>query len=103
MKTITASELNHKLEKNEILLIDVREPDEYKSEHIDAAHLIPLGEISSKKLPDTTRPIAIYCRSGKRSADAWVKLLAENPSLEVYSLEGGIIAWRNAGYNVTQA
>ena len=84
----------------EVLLIDVREPAEHRSECIDGACLIPLGEISIEKLPSTKRLIVIHCRSGKRSADACTKLLAINPSLDVASLEGGIVAWSQAGFNV---
>lgn len=103
MKTITASELKKRLDKDEILLIDVREPAEHRSECIDGACLIPLGEISIDKLPSTKRPIVIHCRSGKRSADACAKLLASNPSLDVTSLEGGIVAWSQAGFNVKRS
>lgn len=103
MKTITASELKERLDKNEVLLIDVREPAEHRSECIDGACLIPLGEISIEKLPSTKRPIVIHCRSGKRSADACAKLLANNPSLDVTSLEGGIVAWSQAGFNVKRS
>ncbi len=103
MKTITASELKKKLDKDQVLLIDVREPTEHRSESIDGACLIPLGEISVEKLPSTQRPIVIHCRSGKRSADACAKLLVANPSLDISSLEGGIIAWDQAGYNVKKS
>ncbi len=100
MKAITASELKKRLDKDEVLLIDVREPAEHRSECIDGACLIPLGEISIEKLPSTQRPIVIHCRSGNRSPDACAKLLKVNPSLDVASLEGGIVAWSQSGFNV---
>ncbi len=103
MKTITASELKKRLDKDQVLLVDVREPAEHSSECIDGACLIPLGEISFERLPSTKRPIVIHCKSGKRSADACAKLLAANPSLDISSLEGGIIAWSQAGYNVKKS
>lgn len=103
MKTITASELKKKLDKEEVLLIDVREPAEYRSEHINGACLIPLGEISIEKLPSTQRPIVIHCRSGKRSAEACAKLLAIKPSLDIASLEGGIVAWGQSGFHVKKS
>lgn len=103
METITASELKKKLDKDEVLLIDVREPAEHRRECIDGACLIPLGEISIDKLPSTKKPIVMHCRSGKRSADACAKLLASNPSLDVASLEGGIVAWSHAGFNVKRS
>lgn len=103
MKIITALELKKRLDKDEVLLIDVREPAEHRSEYIDGSYLIPIGEISIERLPSTKRPIVIHCSSGKRSSDACGKLLALNPSLDVSSLEGGIIAWNQAGYNVKKS
>lgn len=103
MKTITALELKKKLDKDELLLIDVREPAEHRNECIDGACLIPLGEISFDKLPSTKRPIVIHYRSAKRSADACAKLLETNPSLDVAFLEGGIVAWSKAGFNVKKS
>ena len=103
MKTITASELKKILDKDEVLLIDVREPAEHRSECIDGACLIPLSEISIDKLPSTKRLVVIHCRSGKRSADACAKLLKDNPFLDVASLEGGIVAWIQAGFKVKKS
>jgi len=103
MKIITATELKNRLDKDEVLLIDVREPAEHRAECIEAACLIPLGEIGIERLPSKARPIVIHCRSGKRSADACTKLLATDPSLDVYSLEGGIISWQNAGFNIKKS
>jgi len=103
MKTITASELKKRMDKDEVLLIDVREPAEHRAECIEGACLIPLSEISIEKLPSIKRPIVIHCRSGKRSSDACTKLLAINHSLDIASLEGGIIAWRQSGFNVKKS
>ncbi|MCD6055422.1 MAG: ygaP 2 [Gammaproteobacteria bacterium] len=93
-------ELKKHLDKDEVLLVDVREPAEYKTECIEEACLIPLGEISLEKLPSKRMPIVVHCRSGKRSVEACAKLLGEDPALEIYSLEGGILAWQQAGFKV---
>lgn len=100
MKIITALTLKSRLDQGEVLLIDVREPTEHKSGYIEGDYLIPLSEIAIERLPSTERPIVIYCRSGKRSADACARLLEADPLLEVYSLQGGIIGWQQAGFNV---
>ncbi len=92
MKTITAKEL--KIKFNEVLLIDVRESFEHHAECIEGSCLIPLSLISVKKIPLQSKPIVIYCRSGIRSVTACQKLLQEDPSLDLSSLEGGIIAWK---------
>jgi rhodanese-related sulfurtransferase len=103
MKIIVAADLKKRLDKDEVLLIDVREPEEYKSESINGACLIPLSEISIEKLPSLSKPIVIHCRSGKRSMDACIKLLASNSSLDVYSLDGGILAWSQAGFKTKKS
>lgn len=100
MKVMKADELKKKLDKNEVLLIDVRELDEYKAECIHGSCHIPLGSISSEKLPSKTNTIVIHCRSGKRSEEACKRLLAENPDLDISVLEGGIMAWKEAGFPV---
>ena len=53
--------------------VDVREPDEYAVGHIPGAKLLPLGEVMSRAaevLPDKDAPWLVYCRTGRRSADA---------------------------------
>lgn len=100
MKAITPQSLKAWLKDKKVTLIDVREPFEHKVESISGAHLIPLSEISLSKLPEEKQAIVIHCQSGKRSAAACEKLLKENPSLEVYSLEGGILAWKREGFDV---
>lgn len=97
IKTITALELQKRLANDEVTLIDVREPFEHQLECIKGSHLIPLGEVAYEKLPDTTKPLVMHCRGGTRSARACERLLAQHPSLEVYNLEGGIMAWAGAG------
>jgi rhodanese-related sulfurtransferase len=103
MKTTTVRDLKQRLDKDEVTLIDVREPAEYRAECIKGACLIPLGELSVQNLPSKSKPIIIHCRSGKRSADACAKLLAVDPTLDVSSLEGGIIAWQQAGFDVKKS
>ena len=98
MKITNVFELKDKLDKNEILLIDVRENIEYQEEYIPGSVLIPLSEISLEKISDQSKEIIIHCKSGKRSLSACDKLLDENPDLNVSSLDGGIIAWKNAGF-----
>lgn len=101
MKTITATELKNRMEHGEILLVDVREPAEHRSECIEGSYLIPLAEISAEKLPIKSCPIVLHCRSGKRSEEACRKLLAEDPTHDIFSLEGGIVAWKKSGYAVS--
>ncbi len=96
---IDCATLKKWLKNDEAVLIDVRELAEYQESKIDQAHLIPLGEISINSLPDfKNKKLVLHCRSGKRSLTAGAKLLEENPKLEIYNLEGGIIAWNNCTF-----
>jgi adenylyltransferase/sulfurtransferase len=79
------------------LLIDVREPFEHASAHIEGATLIPMGEVMSKldALP-SDRTIVVQCQSGGRSARVTAALRAKG--YDATNLVGGITAWKRAGY-----
>lgn len=100
MKTINVNELKIKLERNEVQLVDVREPDEYNIEYIEGAYFLRLAEVSHEKLPSKSRTIVFYCRLGNRSKTACTTVLSQDPNLDVRSLEGGITAWKDAGFPV---
>lgn len=103
IRTVDASTLKHWLETDDAIIVDVREPAEHMSEKIKGATLLPLNAISQNDLPPTQgKKLVIHCRSGKRSTNACEKLLAKDPELEVYNLEGGISAWEAAGYPVVR-
>ena len=80
------------------LLLDVREPNEYAEAHISGATLIPMNDVLARldelEGYDT---IVVQCRSGKRSAMVATALHDENVAAKIYNLEGGIVAWANAG------
>ncbi len=101
---IDSATLKKWLENGEAVLIDVREPAENESESIKGSTLIPLGEISQKKLPEFNgKKLVLHCRSGKRSQTACNKLLNEDPDFEIYNLEGGILSWINSGFEVKKS
>jgi rhodanese-related sulfurtransferase len=88
-------------DNQEAIIIDVREPDEYGACHIIGSTLVPLGSLSPSKLPDfTNKKLIIHCQLGKRGSIACEKLLANDPLLEIFNLEGGIVAWQKAGFKV---
>lgn len=101
LHTVDANTLKQWLEQHEAVLVDVREPAEYAAENICGATLLPLSRVSRLALPDCTgKKLVIHCRKGGRGISACEKLLAEDPSLDIYNLEGGIEAWRAAGLAV---
>lgn len=77
----------------DFLLLDVREPHEHERCRIPGSVLIPLGELPRRVGElDRSRPLAVYCRSGARSARA-VRLLREGGFATAVSVAGGIFAW----------
>lgn len=101
-KTVDAKTLKQWLERGEALLVDVREPGEHRAAHIEGAHLLPLGRVSSHVLPNASgKKLVVHCAKGGRGSQACEKLLAENPKLEIYNLEGGINSWSGSGLPVT--
>jgi len=61
------------LNDDNVTLLDVRTPEEYKSGHIRGAKLIPLGKLEAnldKLKADKNKKIVVYCRSGNRSVAA---------------------------------
>ena len=77
-------------------LIDVRQPKEYKEQHIPGAILIPLNELK-ERLQELTPdlPTIVYCRSGARSK-AGCQILRNNNFPDVLNLTGGILQWNGA-------
>jgi rhodanese-related sulfurtransferase len=85
-----------------VVVLDVRTADEFKAGHIERAINIDqyesdFMEKAMAKLPKD-RTIAIYCRSGKRSANAAGKLASEG--YKIVNLKGGILAWQGKGQDV---
>lgn len=86
------------------LLLDVREVAEFAEGHAPNARLIPLGELGNRLSEIAAykdKPIAVICRSGRRSAKA-VKLLQEAGYTQVSNISGGIHAWQQAGLPITK-
>ena len=82
------------LDAGKAVAVAVREPAEYAVGHIPGAKLLPLGEVLSRAaevLPDKRAPWLVYCRTGRRSADA-VQKLASLGYENLYDL-GGILSW----------
>ena len=88
---------------NKALLVDVREPDEYRSLRIKEAHLLPLsvlplmGNPFPAEMKDQT--IVFFCRSGGRTKANEALLDALAPG-RAHIMEGGILDWEKAGLPV---
>ena len=82
-----------------VQLLDVRTPEEFSEGHIAGARLLDVNDSTfveqAVAILDKERPVAVYCRSGRRSARA-ASLLA-NKGFQVTNLDGGVLAWGDAG------
>lgn len=87
-----------------VFVLDVREPDEFKAGHIEGAVNVPIRTLaqSLNKLPaDKATPIAVACKSGIRAAygTMTLKLLGYT---NVKDVVGGMLAWEKEGLPVTK-
>ncbi len=86
--------INHQ----EACVLDVREPEEFKSGHLLNAKSIPLGKLR-ERIGEIERfrdkPIVVVCRSGNRSATACA-VLGRTGFAQAYNLAGGVTAWQKA-------
>ena len=87
-----------------VVILDVRTAAEFAEGHIQGAILIDQGQSDFVEKAKTALPvdkkIAIYCRSGRRSANAARKL--GDIGYKCVNLKGGIIAWQGANMPVTK-
>ena len=96
VSTIKAIELNDRFKNGKRpLIIDVRQPDEYRSGHIIGAKLIPLNKLHNRvnELPQN-REIVCVCASGNRSGSA-TRMLTK-AGFNAVNMKGGMNAWRQA-------
>ncbi len=87
---------------NEMIILDVRERDAFEQGHIPGARLLPRGQLElrvNQDLPDPTRRILVYCEFGRISTLA-TATLRQMGFQRAVALDGGMKAWREAGYPV---
>jgi rhodanese-related sulfurtransferase len=98
-KTISVSDARAMMQApSNVLVVDVRTPEEYGQGHLKDAINIPLYDLPLRIGGfEQNRPILVYCQTGYRSAQA-SSILVKAGFTKVYNLEGGIIAWINSGY-----
>ncbi|HFZ8995389.1 TPA: rhodanese family protein [Citrobacter freundii] len=85
-------------------LIDIRDADEYRREHIQQAQLAPLSALQQQGLPDAMKSgqIIFHCQSGKRTQHNAATLQAIAAPAQSWLLEGGIEGWKAAGLAVAR-
>ena len=92
---ITQEKAKEMMEAQDVIVLDVREQDEFDAGHIPGALLLPVGSITKERaaavIPKTDSVVLVYCRSGNRSKTA-SKALADLGYSNVYEF-GGINTW----------
>lgn len=92
---ISQEEAKEMMDTQDVIILDVREQDEYDSGHIPGAVLLPVGtideETAAEVIPEKDSTVLVYCRSGNRSKTA-SSTLAELGYTNIYEF-GGINTW----------
>ena len=92
---ITQEAAKEMMDTQEVIILDVREQDEYDSGHIPGAVLLPVGTIdedtAAEVIPEKDSTVLVYCRSGNRSKTASAAL-ADLGYTNIYEF-GGINTW----------
>lgn len=94
MKNLSAADFSEQIKQGERMIIDVREPHEFRRGHLPGAVNIPLSQLPSrmKEVPSDRR-LFLYCQSGMRSKQA-ARLLSKQGFTGLSNLRGGIASWK---------
>jgi rhodanese-related sulfurtransferase len=81
------------------VVLDVREPDEWRAGHVEDSLWIPMREVGTRQheIPDD-RPLVVICRSGARSGKIVTALV--QAGYDAVNVGGGLKAWVAAGHPV---
>lgn len=97
---VSAAEATHLINREDALVLDVRDPGEYGAGHILGAKNVPLSRLADGDLAKRKdRPVIVYCEGGARSGKAIGELKKLGFS-RVVNLTGGINGWQQAGLPV---
>jgi len=100
IEELTPHQVAQLLRERRIILVDVREAEEFAVQRIPGALLCPLSTLDATMLPpDTDRQLVFHCGSGKRSVSAARARLAAGAARAAH-LTGGIAAWKADGLAV---
>jgi rhodanese-related sulfurtransferase len=97
--TLEATQL---INREDALVIDVREPAEYAKGHVLGSKNVPLGDVERRAAEfdkHKAKPVIVVCESGSRSARA-LDALRGRGFARVVNLSGGFGAWQQAGLPV---
>ena len=97
---VNTAEATHLINREDALVVDVRDPGEYGAGHILGAKNVPLSRLDDGELAKRKeRPVIVYCDGGERAGKA-ISVLKKQGFARVVNLSGGIKAWQQAGLPV---
>ena len=102
--TLSVEKFQEAIAKPDIILLDVRTPEEYAEGHLDNSINLDFRNTNFETRIDSldkTKSYEIYCHSGKRSGNS-VKLMQDKGFKDVHDLKGGIMEWQAKGLPVTK-
>ena len=100
--SVTTLEATQMINRQDALLLDVREQAEFAQSHVLNARGLPLSQLDARlgdieKFKD--KPVIVYCATGNRSTTA-AAALRKHGFTNVVNLSGGFVAWQQAGLPV---
>lgn len=105
MKVDVSEALELMEEEPELQVLDVRTPEEVAGGTIKGARIVNIHDAEfdtrTAKTLDKTKPVLVYCGSGKRSSTAIARMKEQGFTM-LYNLDGGITAWSAAGQEVVK-
>ena len=97
--SLTPQQLIHLMNKENPLLLDIRDAKAYRAGHVINAKNIPLAQIeeqTKKYNKFKEQPVVILCQAGQHASIA-AKTFKQKGFVKLYRLSGGILEWQNRG------
>lgn len=96
---VTPAEATHLINREDAVVVDVRDRAEYEAGHILGARNLPMARVESSDLKRKDKPVIVYCQTGERAPKAAAALKKQGFE-RVVNLSGGLAAWKQAGLPV---
>lgn len=103
-RALSPQAATHKINRENALVVDVRDPEEFRQGHIAGSVNIPLRELvdRSEELKGKERPVVLVCKNGTQTGAAGKQLRARGVE-DLWRISGGLTAWRGDNLPVVKA